>query len=176
MIDMLEQGTLDRILRKWQPPEADCEPLRRTGKSMKFEKLISLFVIVIIGIFLAAITFVLENVFDLMNNSGIADPPISNNDKLILKLKSALKDVDVRLNANYSVDISLIKVIDSIYNEINTRDELSHGPSQNLAGGLSVFSCPDKPNPNLSKHALARAKKFLAMQIRDKKCAKSEEN
>ena len=61
-------------------------------------------------------------------------------------------------------------------NIINTRDGLSHGPTQNLAGGLIVFSCPNKPDPNLSKHALARAKKFLAMQIRDKTCAKSEEN
>ena len=63
MIDMLEQGTLDRILRKWQPPEADCEPLRRSGQSMKFEKLISLFFIVLFGILLAAITFILENVY-----------------------------------------------------------------------------------------------------------------
>ena len=122
---MLEQGTLDRILRKWQPPEADCEPLRRSGQSMKFEKLISLFFIILFGILLAAITFILENVyFKLMNlDNNDNPPPISNNDEIILKLKSALKDVNVRLDANCSVDISLIKVISNIlYNEINSKD------------------------------------------------------
>ena len=105
MIDMLEQGTLDRILRKWQPPEADCEPLRRSGQSMKFEKLISLFFIILFGILLAAITFILENVyFELMNSdSNDNPPPISNNDEIILKLKSALNDVNIRLDANCSV-------------------------------------------------------------------------
>ena len=122
---MLEQGTLDRILRKWQPPEADCEPLRRSGQSMKFEKLISLFFIVLFGILLAAITFILENVYFKLMNSDNNDnpPPISNNDEIILKLISALKDVNVRLDANCSVDISLIKVISNIlYNEINSKD------------------------------------------------------
>ena len=125
LIEMLEQGTLDRILRKWQPPEADCEPLRRSGQSMKFEKLISLFFIVLFGILLAAITFILENVYFKLMNSDNNDnpPPISNNDEIILKLISALKDVNVRLDANCSVDISLIKVISNIlYNEINSKD------------------------------------------------------
>ena len=119
LIEMLEQGTLDRILRKWQSPEADCEPLRRSGQSMKFEKLISLFFIILFGILLAAITFILENVyFELMNSdSNDNPPPISNNDEIILKLKSALNDVNIRLDANCSVDISLI---DILYNEINS--------------------------------------------------------
>ena len=119
LIQLKDQGALDRILRKWQPPEADCEPLRRSGQSMKFEKLISLFFIVLFGILLAAITFILENVYFELMNSDSSDnpPPISNNDEIILKLKSALKDVNVRLDANCSVDISLI---DILYNEINS--------------------------------------------------------
>ena len=117
---MLEQGTLDRILRKWQPPEADCEPLRRSGQSMKFEKLISLFFILIFGILLAVVTFILENVYtNLITSNNVDNPP---NDELILKLISTLKDVNVRLDANCSIKKSMIKVISNIYNEINTRD------------------------------------------------------
>ena len=57
------------------------------------------------------------------SNNNDNPPPISNNDEIILKLKSALKDVNVRLDANCSVDISLIKVISNIlYNEINSKD------------------------------------------------------
>ena len=151
LIEMLEQGTLARILRKWQPPEADCEPLLRTGQSMKFEKLISLFVIVIFGILLAIITFILENVYFYLMNSNNADDSttISNNNELILKLILVLKDVNVRLDANCSVDISSIKLIRNVYNEINSRDGSSR--------------------QDFSKHALARAKKFLNVQIRDKK-------
>ena len=119
LIQLKDQGALDRILRKWQPPEADCEPLRRSGQSMKFEKLISLFFIVLFGILLAAITFILENVYFKLMNSDNNDnpPPISNNDEIILKLKSALNDVNIRLDANCSVDISLI---DILYSEINS--------------------------------------------------------
>ena len=120
LIQLKDQGALDRILRKWQPPEADCEPLRRSGQSMKFEKLISLFFILIFGILLAAITFILENVyFNLMTPNNVDNPP---NDELILKLISTLKDVNVRLDANCIIKKSMIKVISNIYNEINSRD------------------------------------------------------
>ena len=116
---MHEQGTLNRILRKWQPPEADCEPLRRSGQSMKFEKLISLFFILIFGILLAVVTFILENVyFNLMTPNNVDNPP---NDELILKLISTLKDVNVRLDANCIIKKSMIKKIGNIYTEINSR-------------------------------------------------------
>ena len=120
LIEMHEQGTLNRILRKWQPPEADCEPLRRSGQSMKFEKLISLFFILIFGILLAVVTFILEIVYlNLMTPNNVDNPP---NDELILKLISTLKDVNVRLDANCIIKKSMIKVISNIYNEINSRD------------------------------------------------------
>ena len=120
LIQLKDQGALDRILRKWQPPEADCEPLRRSGQSMKFEKLISLFFILIFGILLAVVTFILENVYtNLITSNNVDNPP---NDELILKLISTLKDVNVRLDANCSIKKSMIKVISNIYNEINTRD------------------------------------------------------
>ena len=140
LIQLKDQGALDRILRKWQPPEADCEPLRRSGQSMKFEKLISLFFIVIFGIFLAAITFILENVyFNLMNSNYADSPPISNNDELILKLISTLKDVNVRLDANLRVDISFIEMISNIYNDMISR----YGSNcKDLSGGSRVSSIP----------------------------------
>ena len=120
LIEMHEQGILNRILRKWQPPEADCEPLRRSGQSMKFEKLISLFFILIFGILLAAVTFILENVYlNLITPNNVDNPP---DDELILKLISTLKDVNVKLDANCIIKKSMIKVISNIYNEINTRD------------------------------------------------------
>ena len=119
LMEMHEQGTLNRILRKWQPPEADCEPLRRSGQSMKFEKLISLFFILIFGILLAVVTFILENVYtNLITSNNVDNPP---NDELILKLISTLKDVNVRLDANCSIDIAMIRVISNTYTEINSR-------------------------------------------------------
>ena len=119
LIQLKDQGALDRILRKWQPPEADCEPLRRSGQSMKFEKLISLFFILIFGILLAVVTFILENVYtNLITSNNVDNPP---NDELILKLISTLKDVNVRLDANCSIDIAMIRVISNTYTEINSR-------------------------------------------------------
>ena len=130
LMEMHEQGTLNRILRKWQPPEADCEPLRRSGQSLPIEKLISLFVIVIFGLILAAITFILEIVyFEFIKSQAygpwvLSRPTRPRPEKKLPsldKLKSVLEIVNVRLDTNYSVEISLIKEISNIYTEIISR-------------------------------------------------------
>ena len=157
LIDMINQGTLDRILSKWQPPKADCEPLRRSGQSLPIEKLISLFVIVIFGLILAAITFILEIVyFEFIKSQAygpwvLSRPTRPRPEKKLPsldKLKSVLEIVNVRLDTNCSVEISLIKEISNIYTEIISRDRLNY---QNLVDTSNVST-----NQKFSKHSLAQ--------------------
>ena len=98
LFEITEKGQLDKILRKWQPPKPDCSPLIKTGKPMKFEKLISLFFIILIGIILALIMLLLEYFYVYYIKPSISTMPLSTpiqkDDEVILELKSILKECD----------------------------------------------------------------------------------
>ena len=112
LFEITEKGQLDKILRKWQPPKPDCAPLRKTGKPMKFEKLISLFFIILIGIILALIVLLFEYLYNHIKLS--ISTPVSNqakkDDEIILELKSILKECDGTLNS--------VKRLTSILNKL----------------------------------------------------------
>ena len=65
-----------------------------------------------------------------------------------IDIKSVLEIVNVRLDTNCSVEISLIKEISNIYTEIISRDRLNY---QNLVDTSNVST-----NQKFSKHSLAQ--------------------
>ena len=101
LFEITEKGQLDKILRKWQPPEPDCAPLQKTGKPMKIEKLISLYFILLIGIILALIMLLLEYLYNYIKPSistSISDQA-HKDDEIIVELKSLLKECHGSLNS-----------------------------------------------------------------------------
>ena len=115
LFEITENGQLDKILRKWQPPKPDCSPLIKTGKPMKFEKLISLFFIILIGIILALIMLLLEYFYVYIKPSISTmslSTPIQKDDEVILELKSILRECDGSLNSIKCLTLILNKLKD----------------------------------------------------------------
>ena len=116
LFEITENGQLDKILRKWQPPKPDCSPLIKTGKPMKFEKLISLFFIILIGIILALIMLLLEYFYVYYIKPSIStmslSTPIQKDDEVILELKSILRECDGSLNSIKCLTLILNKLKD----------------------------------------------------------------
>ena len=132
LFEITENGQLDKILRKWQPSKPDCSPLIKTGKPMKFEKLISLFFIILIGIILALIMLLLEYFYVYYIKPSIStmslSTPIQKDDEVILELKSILRECDGSLNS--------IKCLTLILNKL--KDWRQHGSL--LLWGLKVIT------------------------------------
>ena len=63
IIEMTANGQLNRFLRKWTLPKPDCKPIYEAGTALSLEKMISLFIISMIGIFVGIITIIIENIF-----------------------------------------------------------------------------------------------------------------
>ena len=63
IVEMTENGQMNKIVKKWTMPKADCNPIQEEGSSLSLEKLISLFIISMIGIFFAIILLIIEKIF-----------------------------------------------------------------------------------------------------------------
>ena len=59
-LEMDVSGQLHRMSQKWKIYEPNCQPLIRKGNPLSFEKLVSLFLILVIGIFCSLIVIIYE--------------------------------------------------------------------------------------------------------------------
>ena len=63
IFEIMENGQLNKLLKKWAVPKPDCRPLHKEGKPLSLEKMISLFIISMIGMFVGIIIIIIENIF-----------------------------------------------------------------------------------------------------------------
>ena len=63
IFEITENGQLNKLLKKWTLPKPDCNPIHKDGKPLSFEKMISLFIISMIGIFIAINMLIIEKIF-----------------------------------------------------------------------------------------------------------------
>ena len=61
IFEITERGHLHQLHQKWELPRPDCGELHRSGNSLSWQKLISVFIIVIIGISTALVILFIEN-------------------------------------------------------------------------------------------------------------------
>ena len=63
IFEITENGQLNKLLKKWTLPKPDCNPIHKDGKPLSIEKMISLFIISMIGIFIAINILIIEKIF-----------------------------------------------------------------------------------------------------------------
>ena len=61
IFEITERGHLYQLRQKWKLPLQDCGELHRSGNPLSGQKLISVFIIVIIGISIALVILFIEN-------------------------------------------------------------------------------------------------------------------
>ena len=98
IFEIKENGQLNRLIKKWTVPKPDCRPLHKEGKPLSLEKIISLFIISMIGIFIAIIIIIIENVFHAYKPRKHVSIKEANNMKLqilFMKLQNNLNNDEV---------------------------------------------------------------------------------
>ena len=62
ILEITDNGQLDKLRKKWTALKPDCRPIHKEGKPLNLEKMISLFIMSIIGIFIAIIILIIEKI------------------------------------------------------------------------------------------------------------------
>ena len=62
IFEITENGQLNKLLKKWAVPKPDCIPIQNEGDPLSFAKMISLFIISMMGIFIAIIIIIIEKI------------------------------------------------------------------------------------------------------------------
>ena len=86
VLDMIQYGQLQKMIKKWEHREPDCSALVKTGKPLPLEKLVSLFLIFAIGCLLVISIFILENCALFWRKD-------TSNKNVIENFKSSIADV-----------------------------------------------------------------------------------
>ena len=71
IFEITENGQLNKLLKKWTMPKPNCKPIHKEGKPLSLEKMISLFIISMIGIFIAIIILIIEKIFHAYKHRNI---------------------------------------------------------------------------------------------------------
>ena len=103
IFQMTETGQLNKLLKKWSVPEHNCSPLYKEGKSLGLEKMISLFIISVIGISIGFIILIIEKIchdYEPIRHVSIKESNKMKLQRSFLKLQEILNDDKVFLNLN----------------------------------------------------------------------------
>ena len=108
IFQMTESGQLNKLLKKWSVPEHNCSPLHKEGKSLGLEKMISLFIISLIGISIGFIILIIEKIchdYQPIRNISIKELNKMKLQRSLLKLQETLNDNKVVLNPKSTLSI-----------------------------------------------------------------------
>ena len=117
MNDMLENGQIYKLTKKWEVAKRNCEPLHKKGRPMGIEKTISLFLILAIGMIFALATMLFEYVGNQdevdTKNYNIEDYGV---DLTKTNLESRIMDVQDILASKKNLDFKTLNDLDEAIN------------------------------------------------------------
>ena len=115
ILKMLESGKLKNILQRWEIKDPDCLPLIRKGKPLNFNKLISIFFIIGIGVLLAFIVVFFEN-FQHNLSKKKNDPNVRDDE--FLRFKLIIAEVHKNADQNQIPASGVINLLLDSYDKI----------------------------------------------------------
>ena len=116
IFEMKENGQLNKLLKKWAIPKPDCGPIQKEGTPISLEKIISLLIISMIGILLAIIIVIIENiilcVYKPRKHVSIKEANNIKLQRLYMKLQNNLNDDEIF----HEVPITMTTLLKEIQN------------------------------------------------------------
>ena len=109
IFELTERGQLDQLQKKWKDSQPDCSILHRSGNALGWQKIMTVFIIIIIGILMAFVTLVIEKMYH-HNYQGI----FHSNSTKCLSVKEINK-IDSSLNNDILIQCTMME---SLYQEI----------------------------------------------------------
>ena len=89
---MIQNGELQKLIKKWENKEPDCSSLDKKGKPLTFQKLISLFLIIAFGCLLVLFIFIVENCTLFWRKDTSNDNALAKFSKTLANIQESLKN------------------------------------------------------------------------------------
>ena len=132
IFEITERGHLHQLHQKWELPSPDCGELHRSGNSLSWQKLISVFIIVIIGISTAFVILFIEklvhHLYIANNESSTKCITIKEANKI--KLQSFLNKILNNVNSDHVIQYSTMRALHKELQNYNSL--LNESKNQNL--------------------------------------------
>ena len=129
IFQMTESGQLNKLLKKWSVPEPNCIPLHKEGKSLGLEKMISLFLISLIGICIGFFILIIEKICyanQPMRNVSIKESNKMQLQRLFLKLQKTLNNDEIFIKSTMSTLIEDMQHHNALLNDTFNFTEVVH--------------------------------------------------
>ena len=135
IFEITERGHLHQLHQKWELPRPDCGKLQRSGNPLSWQKLISVFIIVIIGIFTAFVLLFIEKLIHyLAQNSVVNSKKCPNNsvkEANKIKLQNFFNNIMTNVNTDHIIQYSTMRALHRELQNYNTLLNESKNPNVN---------------------------------------------
>ena len=111
IFQMTERGQINKLLKKWEILKHDCGAIHRVGKPLSWQKLITVFIIVIMGISIALATFFIENIYHIYRQNINPTHCLTVKEANMIKLQHILKKIDSNLKNGSTIEHSIIRAL-----------------------------------------------------------------
>ena len=85
--EITERGQLHQLQKKWKVPKPQCHSKRKKGKPLSIEKLISAFMISLLGIIISFVLLIFEKIFHTKSTNSKQMKHLTIKEANLIKLK-----------------------------------------------------------------------------------------
>ena len=107
VFEMTERGQLNQVLKKWEDTKPDCGAILRSGNPLSWQKLITVFVIVKMGIIISLATLFIEKMYHTFLHKNCLTVQKDN----MIKLQHVLMRIECNLKNDNNVKLSTIETL-----------------------------------------------------------------
>ena len=115
LLKLNENGKLYKIAKRWESMRPNCNPLVRKGNPLSLEKLISIFMILLLGIICALIVMLIEQCKYFKADLNVNQPAKSVD---FQKLKLVCEEIENCLNKKKNVAPGLLILLEDTIKRI----------------------------------------------------------
>ena len=122
IVELTQRDQLHQLQKKWESPKPNCGPSHRSGNPLSWQKLLSVFIIAIIGTSMALVILIIEKMYHHKYQKNInsdCTKCLSVKEINKIKLQGTLKKIDCSLNNDRIIGCSTMK---SLYQEMEKYD------------------------------------------------------
>ena len=110
IFEMTERGQLNQVLKKWEKAKPDCGTILRSGSPLSWQKLITVFVIVNMGIILSLATLFIEKMYHTFLYKNLPHH-LAIQEANMIKLQHVLMRIECNLKNDNNVKLSTIETL-----------------------------------------------------------------
>ena len=119
IFEMTERGQLNQVLKKWEKAKPDCGTILRSGNPLSWQKLITVFMIVKMGILIALAILFIEKMYHTFLYKNLPHH-LAIQEANMIKLQHFIVRIESNLKNDSLIEHSTIKTLDQEIKNYNS--------------------------------------------------------